>query len=97
MASRKRKEMARDHARLLELRHTKFVTQSALENLLRNVEAEGPIHGCSRRTQYRVRKAVAYTATPYGPRVKPIEHDGTKFGLSPPLASMWNATRHSGS
>ena len=85
-----------EYGRCLSLRHIKFVTQSALERIVNSIISDGILHNHSQRTQYRARKALAHTVTPYGKLVKEISvTDEIRFGVSPPLAAMYHHAKTS--
>ena len=86
---------ASERHRTLELRHSKYVTQRALRNVVEAIKADGPLHHSSRAAQYRARKSIARTETPYGQLVIERTRDEVTYGVSPPLAAMWYHTKHS--
>ena len=84
-----------ERARILELRHSKYITQRALKNVLDSIQRDGPIQHSSRASQYRARQSVAYHETPYGPLLVVHTVNGMRFGISPPLAAMYYHARNS--
>ena len=93
----KRVSAADERDRLLGLRHTKYITQRALVNVVEDLQRNGPLHNSSRATQYRARQALAYSETPYGRMIEVHEANGMTFGISPPFAAMHYHARNSAS
>ena len=88
------------HKRLIQLRHSKFVSQRALQNVVESVRGSPIEYGVSRKMQYIARKSMCKTETPYGPLVvehttKLVDGEDFPFGIAPPLANMWYVTLHS--
>ena len=61
-----------DAHRLSALGRQTFASRSAIANLLASVRKDGLPETFDRRSQFRARKEVARTATPYGPIVKDV-------------------------
>jgi hypothetical protein len=88
------------HAKLAALGKSSFVSKSGIETLLKTVSDEGLPDAFSRASQYRARKAVCNTMTPYGTLVKRVEvklADGTlqTVGVQSPLAMLYYQTLNS--
>ena len=86
---------AQEDGRLNWLRHSKYVSRRALANVIKSVQEE-PVSNPSSTSQYRARKNLAATKTPYGPLVEEVklENDVT-LGISSPLAAMYWSCKHS--
>ena len=85
--------------RLINLRHEHFVSQRALNHVADEVQRE-PLAHHSRASQYRARKALCNTQTPFGPLMVTHElllTDGTKLnmGIAPPLSNLYHNCLHS--
>ena len=61
-------DRTQDQTRLINLRHQHYVSQRALSHVIDTVRSN-PIDHASRSTQYRARKNLCATPTPYGPLV----------------------------
>ena len=83
-----------EDARLNFLRHSKYASRAALCNIVNEVQRE-PVHNTSATSQFRARKSLAGTRTPYGPLVEEVVVDGVNLGISNPLAAMWWSCKHS--
>ena len=89
---------AEQQMRLINLRHQNYISQRALQNVARELQRR-PIEHVSRGTQYRARKKLVATRTPFGPLVTEktvVLSDGTELtlGLSNPLAIMSYQAMH---
>ena len=87
---------SQEDERLNYLRHSKFVTRAALSNVAKEVQRE-PVQNISATSQFRARKSLAGTLTPYGPLVEEVNVDKVNMGISNPLAAMWWSCKHSSS
>ena len=97
MPKRQLKE-AQDQIRLINLRHQNYISQRALQNVAKDLR-DRPLEHVSRATQYRARKKLVATLTPYGPLVEEKEvqlSDGNSLtlGISNPKAIMYYQARH---
>ena len=86
---------ASERQRVLDLRHSKYVTQRALKNVVDSIREDGLLYHSSRVAQWRARKSIARVETPYGQLVEEYTHEGISYGVSPPLAAMWYHAKHS--
>ena len=86
---------ASERQRVLDLRHSKYVTQRALQNVVDAGKQDGVLHHSSRVAQWRARKSIGRLETPYGKLVTEYTRDEITYGISPPLAAMWYHTQHS--
>ena len=77
MKRKKNVDKTRNQIRLINLRHQHYVSQRGLAHVVEAVQ-NNPIEHVSRKTQYRARKDLCATPTPYGPLVS--EH---KLPLEP--------------
>ena len=85
---------AQEDNRLNFLRHSRYASRAALCNIVKDVQRE-PVHNSSATSQFRARKNLAGTQTPYGRLVEEINLDGVNLGISNPLAAMWWSCKHS--
>ena len=96
------------HADLVALGKDSYVSQSGMSKLLAVIEKHGVPEAYSRASQYRARKSVCATETPYGRLVEPktvtlrIKQDDDTFkneeltiGVQNPLAWVWYNCKHS--
>ena len=96
----KRAKLEARNVKLLMLGKKSFVSRRGLDALLRTVKREGLPSAFSRATQYRARKDVCSTMTPYGKLVQEVELDvgnGREItvGFQHPWAMLYHATRTS--
>ena len=94
-SSKKAKLDARN-VKLMLLGRQSFVSRRGIDGLLRTVQREGLPSAFSRSTQYRARKSVCKTRTPYGQLVEEVEltlgDKGTTIGFQNPWAMLYYAT-----
>jgi hypothetical protein len=87
----------RDDTRLNWLRHSRYVSRRALANVITSVQKE-LVHNPSTTSQFRARKNLASTQTPYGPLVEEVKLENeVSLGISNPLAAMYWSCKHSSS
>ena len=86
--------------RITGLRHQRFVSQRALQNVVTSIQNEPLGAGVSRARQYVARKEIVHAKTPYGPLVAERTlklNDGSDFTLAvaSPLALMFYHAKYS--
>ena len=82
------------HAKLVSMGKSSYVSQAGLEKLCTAIDEEGLPTAFSRRTQYRARKTVCATRTPYGSLVESeavVGKNGAEIKVSfqNPLAMLY--------
>ena len=88
--SKKMRNSAESSFDLMGLGRASFVSKSGIAGLLSAVKKDGIPSSFDRRTQYRARKRVASTETPYGKLVDTLPlPDGETIAVQNPLAFLW--------
>ena len=102
MAKRKAESLSTrtKHERLCELGKESFVSQSGLSKLMTSIRDSGLPESFSRSSQYRARKDMCYTMTPYGPLLHKVElkqrsKPNVVVGFQNPMAFMSYSCEHS--
>lgn len=73
MSSAKRPKTTRErYVEIASLGKASFITQSGMAKLIETLKSIGVPESSSRATQYRARKDICNTITPYGPLVRPV-------------------------
>lgn len=96
---KRRIDRTQEQTRLINLRHRHYVSQRGLQHVI-NAVRDNPVEHASRATQYRSRKNLCATPTPYGPLVteyqlplRPLPDSSVpgelNLGISNAAALMW--------
>ena len=95
-SSLKKAKLEARYVKLTMLGKKSFVSRRGIDALLRTVKSEGLPTAFSRSTQYRARKSVCGTVTPYGKLVQEVDLDvkhgkETIVGFQHPWAMLYHA------
>ena len=91
---------AERHHKLARLGKSSFVSQSGMSHLIKAIKEEGIPDASSRITQYRARKVVCNSQTPYGTLVQRVQAtmktgEPMDLAVQHPLATLAYSALHS--